>query len=175
MDIELRDGMRSTIQLLLKRSADALGDTTKAEFEEHFPELLAFALAYGMDKENALELMGRWCLRYHAILMTILRHDKYRDLATEEDIINFAKGIPYKTYLKTEHWRELRADASTKAGHRCQVCNKKGLIDVHHRTYERLGAEKLEDVIVLCRECHSIFHSNGKLVSDWREDLHDSD
>jgi hypothetical protein len=31
-------------------------------------------------------------------------------------------------------------------------------LDVHHRTYENKGKEKLGDLTVLCRECHTKFH-----------------
>jgi hypothetical protein len=54
-----------------------------------------------------------------------------------------------------------------KAGFRCQVCNAYGVqLNVHHRTYERRGAEWDTDLIVLCHDCHEIFHTNGKLAKD---------
>jgi hypothetical protein len=73
--------------------------------------------------------------------------------------------LPYKQYLETSHWRALRHERLKAANYRCQVCNAKGILNVHHRTYERRGAELPEDVIVLCRSCHSLFHGNGKLAS----------
>lgn len=36
-------------------------------------------------------------------------------------------------------------------------------LDVHHRTYERLGNESPDDLTVLCRDCHKLFSQNGKL------------
>jgi hypothetical protein len=48
-------------------------------------------------------------------------------------------------------------------GHRCQVCNRGlGTLDVHHRTYERRGQELDEDLTVLCRACHGIFHEQRR-------------
>jgi 5-methylcytosine-specific restriction endonuclease McrA len=48
------------------------------------------------------------------------------------------------------------------------VCNEEASkgkpLDVHHRTYERRGAEKAEDVIVLCRRCHELFHTTVGVV-----------
>ena len=74
------------------------------------------------------------------------------------------RWMPYERYLKTFHWQETRASALDRAGNRCQVCNTTRGLHVHHRTYERRGAELPEDLIVLCRDCHSTFHKNGRLA-----------
>lgn len=67
--------------------------------------------------------------------------------------------IDYYEYLKTEAWQVKRMDHLRKSGFKCQICNNgKTILDVHHRTYSRLGKEKYEDLIVLCRECHGRFH-----------------
>lgn len=76
----------------------------------------------------------------------------------QENYVKALKALPYAEYLKTEHWQSLRKKALKKASYRCQLCNAKVPLDVHHRTYERLGQEYLADVIVLCRECHRKFH-----------------
>lgn len=68
------------------------------------------------------------------------------------------KTIPYKEYLQSEHWKETRRQALKRAGFKCQLCNQGGMLDVHHRTYERRGEEKNSDLIVLCRPCHAKFH-----------------
>jgi hypothetical protein len=69
-------------------------------------------------------------------------------------------SIDYRTYLESDAWKRRRSVALSEAGHRCQVCNREGQLDVHHRTYERLGNELPQDLVVLCRECHQLFHSN---------------
>lgn len=71
----------------------------------------------------------------------------------------------YEEYLKAPQWDGRRKEALKRSGFRCQVCNKGNcVLDVHHRTYERLGRERDEDLIVLCRGCHGISHDNGKLT-----------
>jgi len=65
-------------------------------------------------------------------------------------------------YLRSEHWRTVRQGALERADHRCQVCNGDKHLDVHHRTYERLGAELDHDLTVLCRTCHSVFHDRKR-------------
>lgn len=66
--------------------------------------------------------------------------------------------LDYSDYLKTAHWQSLRIQALERAGYRCQVCNSPARLEVHHRTYERRGAEHLTDLTVLCAKCHSKFH-----------------
>ena len=52
------------------------------------------------------------------------------------------RAMPYPLYLKTPEWRRTRAAALLRAGNACSldVTHTDGL-EVHHRTYERLGAE----------------------------------
>lgn len=71
--------------------------------------------------------------------------------------------LPYSEYLKSEWWQQRRLKALTRAEHRCQVCNAGNRLEVHHRTYERLGHERDADLVVLCRDCHELFHGNGEL------------
>ena len=72
----------------------------------------------------------------------------------------------YKDYIASPEWRLKANEAKGRAGHRCQVCNKPSsqvTLDAHHRTYERLGNELPEDITVLCRKCHSIYHRKGQI------------
>lgn len=66
--------------------------------------------------------------------------------------------IQYQEYLQSAHWRTLRRKALENAEHSCQLCNSESALNVHHRTYDRLGHERLADLIVLCRDCHAKFH-----------------
>jgi hypothetical protein len=68
------------------------------------------------------------------------------------------KPIDYHKYLQTEHWQKVRQAAIERAGARCQLCNKPGILHVHHRTYENVGNEQPEDLIALCAHCHAKFH-----------------
>jgi len=69
--------------------------------------------------------------------------------------------MPYRQYLRTPEWRRTRAAALHRAGNRCafDVTHATDL-EVHHRTYERLGEELAGDLLVLCRECHRIHHAH---------------
>jgi hypothetical protein len=67
-----------------------------------------------------------------------------------------------EVYLRSGHWQNVRTLALERAEHRCQVCNAAKHLDVHHRTYERLGEERDADLTVLCRKCHDLFHDSGR-------------
>ncbi|KKN47688.1 hypothetical protein LCGC14_0660110 [marine sediment metagenome] len=68
--------------------------------------------------------------------------------------------LTYSEYLRTNHWRTTRKRFWNSKLHRkkCYACKEKGQLDVHHKSYKRLGREKLNDFILLCRECHSLAH-----------------
>ena len=68
--------------------------------------------------------------------------------------------MPYQQYLQTPEWFARRTAALRRAGYRCQLCNRTGRLEVHHRTYERRGNESPEDLIVLCDECHRTFNAH---------------
>lgn len=70
----------------------------------------------------------------------------------------------YRDYLETTHWRETRARAIERAGHKCQVCGARESLDAHHNDYSRLGGELMTDLVVLCRDCHDVFHTHRSLA-----------
>jgi hypothetical protein len=76
-----------------------------------------------------------------------------------------------EVYLCSDHWRWKRRLALAAAEHRCQVCYGDKRLDVHHRTYERLGQERVSDLTVLCRECHDLFHGSGRRLERGEQKL----
>jgi hypothetical protein len=68
--------------------------------------------------------------------------------------------MPYEQYLQTPQWRARRNRALSQARHRCHRCGANRRLQVHHLTYERLGAELDSDLEVLCRGCHLGEHAN---------------
>jgi DNA-directed RNA polymerase subunit RPC12/RpoP len=65
--------------------------------------------------------------------------------------------MPYTAYLKTDRWRGKADECRRLAGHRCRLCNSNTRIEVHHRTYERRGLERQDDLTALCRTCHQLY------------------
>lgn len=83
---------------------------------------------------------------------------------TDEDkIAEHIKSLNYRDFLNTPYWKAVSAEKRRKAKYRCELCNNTGLLNVHHKTYEHHGYEKdyLNDLIVLCEDCHKKFHELG--------------
>jgi restriction endonuclease Mrr len=69
------------------------------------------------------------------------------------------RAMPYDDYLQTPEWKRTRAAALVRADHECAIDpSHSGTLEVHHRNYERRGAELPSDLIVLCRACHQLHH-----------------
>lgn len=63
----------------------------------------------------------------------------------------------YSAYLKSPAWRDLKAQY--RASDLPQICMcGSDEVQLHHTTYERVGAERLDDLIPLCRHCHTQAH-----------------
>jgi len=68
--------------------------------------------------------------------------------------------MKYKDYLKSDAWKRKR-DSNTKFwNNRCALCNGDDGLEVHHRTYNRIGRELTTDLITLCRSCHERHHKS---------------
>lgn len=65
----------------------------------------------------------------------------------------------YHRYLNSWHWRIMRQIKLWLSGHKCQLCASRHRLEVHHNTYERVGRESLNDLVVLCRQCHQKYHN----------------
>lgn len=63
----------------------------------------------------------------------------------------------YRAYLNSAEWR-WKAKAAIETASGCALCGATTELEVHHRTYARVGHERLNDLVVLCRRCHSRYH-----------------
>lgn len=80
------------------------------------------------------------------------------------DRLGELRAMPYREYLRTPEWRATRAAALARAGFACALDSSHTQnLEVHHRTYERLGQEIEADLTVLCEPCHDLHHKvNGR-------------
>ena len=63
------------------------------------------------------------------------------------------------TYLRSEHWENLRIAKLASVDAKCQRCTHRDLSnDVHHLRYRHLYDVTLDDLLVLCRDCHEEVH-----------------
>jgi len=62
----------------------------------------------------------------------------------------------YRAYLQSPQWQVKRWSTLALARQRCERCKRYGVVlQVHHKTYERLGHESPADLEVLCTDCHA--------------------
>ena len=61
-------------------------------------------------------------------------------------------------YIKSKEWQKKKLLHLLFANYKCQVCGSTNNLELHHITYERLTTEQLEDLAILCRNCHQKIH-----------------
>ncbi len=76
----------------------------------------------------------------------------------------------YRETLASPRWRRLKWRRLMVARFSCERCGWKfhgrgpkmalHRFELHHVTYARVGEENLEDVRILCPECHAITHGH---------------
>lgn len=71
------------------------------------------------------------------------------------------KPSDYQQYLRSEAWRKVKLRYLRSARSKdCSICGEpwSNAMEFHHRTYERLGRERLSDLQVVCHGCHEAIH-----------------
>lgn len=68
-------------------------------------------------------------------------------------------SIPYEKYIQSEQWRRRSIQEKNFNHNKCSLCHRSGILHTHHSTYVRLGNEQHGDLVVLCENCHTIFHN----------------
>ncbi len=79
----------------------------------------------------------------------------------------------YDEYLLSAHWIKTRRRAIGLAGGRCAWCPSRRRLNVHHLTYRRIGCERDDDLLVLCRCCHEKVHGLAprklRQLNEWQQ------
>lgn len=87
--------------------------------------------------------------RLHVRRRRSIREGRLRELGYES----------YQQYLQSRHWRSLRERyRGSDLPQACILCDADDTVDLHHKTYERIGEEELTDLVPLCRRCHVLGH-----------------
>ena len=64
----------------------------------------------------------------------------------------------YRQYMDSNHWRELRKLAISRANRLCEFCGRQGE-SVHHVRYPKAVAkDHADNLVVVCRQCHELSH-----------------
>ena len=66
-----------------------------------------------------------------------------------------------RSILSPKDWNTIKKDAKVRSGGECTICGKKtDKLDAHEVwSYDiEKGIQKLENVISVCKDCHSVIH-----------------
>lgn len=82
-------------------------------------------------------------------------------LSLRNDEIERLQRSPYSDYLKSPWWAFVHSRTLRRARYCCELCQEARATEAHHTTYKRLGCEKPDDMVALCRHCHEHITRNG--------------
>jgi len=145
--------------------------------DEAFPSLITLAHAITKSKPYVLKLIGHLealgeldverghgrghSNRYRIPTAKPAADQAFSDLlaSTTDEEVKALAALPYADFLGTPYWLTIRRYLLWKY-EACQLCLSEDGLQVHHRSYRFRGAEvfHLEDLIVLCNDCHGRFH-----------------
>ncbi len=79
----------------------------------------------------------------------------------------------YQAYLCSREWAERKRPVLERCNGVCERCGDNAVESVHHLTYERKYAERLEDLAAWCKGCHDFTHGHSDVdpVEKKREQL----
>ena len=159
-------------QLMAVRSAEPVSIVSCLQCQTHLPDgarkpllrqlsrlryLVRFDVGELVEFEAVCELLcdaNNCSQEYRATYQEELRSAYLAQKARNQQL----SKMSLEEYLNTREWKVKRNRALIQAGSRCQVCASTYRLEVHQRTYQRLGDELLSDLLVLCRSCHQHYH-----------------
>ena len=74
--------------------------------------------------------------------------------------------VEWEKYKFSECWKLLKDNALIRDGGKCRCCSKKTKLEMHHDNYPDIPENDcLENVRILCRDCHQLIHDykNGSM------------
>lgn len=64
----------------------------------------------------------------------------------------------YKNYLRGKHWKTFRKRMKREKKYECYICGTKHKLQLHHRSYSKLGEESKNQMLWVCQFHHSLIH-----------------
>lgn len=110
--------------------------------------------------------------RRERIYYARLRGAGIRSIGTHLSQLGFDS---YQDYIRSQHWQDMRRRFYASGAYKgcCWCCGRRNVpLEIHHRTYKRMGHELISDLVALCRECHRESHdflrrSDNPRVNIW--------
>ncbi|ELR70196.1 hypothetical protein C900_03881 [Fulvivirga imtechensis AK7] len=92
------------------------------------------------------------------------RNNEGACLAEDRKHYNLVNSRYYKyhSYIASDEWRKKRKLVLERDHYLCQECKERPAEEVHHKTYNNLFDEPLEDLVSLCKKCHDEVHEKKR-------------
>lgn len=82
--------------------------------------------------------------------------------------------IKYREYLISKKWEGYKKAIHYIYNDECYICWSNDRLHVHHKNYDRLYHEDLDDLILLCWRCHYLVHLNKDHESELLKIINDN-
>ena len=133
---------------------------------------LEYGLIVQLFKENILYKIAYILMNFR---VDMYYDDKNESHEIHEDIENafktlschmnketeyFLNKISYDIFLNLGYWKVVTEYKKYLSNYECALCCSKKHLNTHHKKYDNRGAEyrNLDDLIVICKLCHSKHH-----------------
>lgn len=77
----------------------------------------------------------------------------------------------YREYLISKKWCAIKKAVHYLYEDECFICWNTSNLHIHHKTYDRLYHEDLDDLVLVCKYCHWIIHDWTHTKEEWYEKL----
>lgn len=68
--------------------------------------------------------------------------------------------------MQSAEWAERKKRYFFNHERKCRACGSCSSIELHHKTYARMGEERDQDLVALCRRCHKALHAEQKRTKE---------
>jgi 5-methylcytosine-specific restriction endonuclease McrA len=85
-----------------------------------------------------------------------------RDSKQSRRIASNQLSVEYTQYINSIQWLAKRAQILKQRGNKCEECGTTQAIQVHHLHYRTFRHERPQDMKVLCKTCHELWHRMKK-------------
>lgn len=119
----------------------------------------------GQDTTNAIGVIGfSWRPEIVIVFRRLGERPEYN--VTHCSYYECSPKVSYKQYMESSAWKEKRKAKLREADYKCERCGSAKNLTVHHLTYAHLRNEPLDDLIVLCWNCHNQIHRRDKEAAE---------
>ena len=120
----------------------------------------------GMVKDNHMEFFNNsvfdsdhYIVSLQMLISDILHSGSFGDIYRYQ----------YSKYLDSQVWKMITSEVKNRDDHICSMCGKSDMhkdfiiprkLHVHHKSYDNVYIEPIEDLTTLCRSCHEVQHGH---------------